>query len=169
MVGGLLSEVLAFAPDSATLIALSVVLPVLFLFYVHYSVGARRCRSDFSLSKLRRSSCSARCCCTVVVNVLRGDRSVCCRLERVGARAGAAAQNSAKKARPGAPRAGHLRARSALDHLAAAAAADPRHCKTWIHVVSARFAVVGSLACYSLALAAWLCSATTPSPRGRSA
>ena len=44
MVGGLLSEVLAFAPDSATLIALSVVLPVLFLFYVHYSVGARRCR-----------------------------------------------------------------------------------------------------------------------------
>ena len=50
----LLSEVLSFAPSSATLLALLAVLPVLLVIYVRYCIEARRVRLDFWLGKLER-------------------------------------------------------------------------------------------------------------------
>ena len=104
----------------------------------------------------RRSSCSARCCCTV--------RSPSAARRSIG---------SAGRSSPGWRARWRNRAkfrktfRKELEELETYARdlratilrlrrRPLRHCKTWIHVVSARFAVVGSLACYSLALAALL-------------
>jgi len=52
MPGGLLSEVLSFAPSDAALLALASALPMLLVLYLHCSLRARRLRPDHSLGKL---------------------------------------------------------------------------------------------------------------------
>ena len=156
MVGGLLSEVLAFAPDSATLVALSAVLPVLFLFYVHYSLGARRCRSDFSLSKLEAIELQR---AVLLYGKVAKRRKQIDRERRPVESGWRARWRSRAKFRK---RFGkeleelEIYARDLRSTILRLRRRPIRHCKIWIHVISARFAVVGSLACYSLALAALL-------------
>jgi DnaJ-domain-containing protein 1 len=156
MVGGLLSEVLAFAPDRATLVALSAVLPVLFLFYVHYSLGARRCRSDFSLSKLEAIELQR---AVLLYGKVARRRKEIDRERRPVESGWRARWRSRAKFRK---RFGkeleelEIYARDLRSTILRLRRRPIRHCKTWIHVISARFAVVGSLACYSLALAALL-------------
>jgi DnaJ-domain-containing protein 1 len=154
MVGGLLSEVLAFAPDSATLIALSAVLPVLFLLYVHYSVGARRCRRDFSLSKLETIELQRALLLYGKVAKRRKEIDRERRPVEPGWRA--RWRNRAKFRKTFGKELEELEiyARDLRSTILRLRCRPIRYCKTWIHVISARFAVVGSLACYSLALAA---------------
>jgi DnaJ-domain-containing protein 1 len=154
MVGGLLSEVLAFAPDSATLIALSVVLPVLFLLYSHYSVGARRCRSDFSLSKLEAIELQRAVLLYGKVARRRQEIDRERRPVEPGWRARWRSRAKFRKKYGQELQELDIYARDLRSTILRLRRRPIRHCKTWIHVVSARFAVVGSLACYSLALAA---------------
>ena len=156
MVGGLLSEVLAFAPDSATLVALSAVLPVLFLFYVHYSLGARRCRSDFSLSKLEAIELQRAVLLYGKVAKRRKEIDRERRPVESGWRARWRSRAKFRKKFGKELEELEIYARDLRSTILRLRRRPIRHCKTWIHVISARFAVVGSLACYSLALAALL-------------
>jgi hypothetical protein len=154
MVGGLFSEVLAFAPDSATLIALSAVLPVLFISYVRYSLGARRCRDDFALSKLEAIELQR----AVLLYGKVAKRRKEIDREREPAEQGWRSRASFRKRFGQELEELETYARDLRSTIVRLRRRPIRRCKAFIHVVSARFAVGGSLACYSLALAALLIS-----------
>jgi hypothetical protein len=158
MVGGLFSEVLAFAPDSATLIALSVVLPVLFLSYVHYSLGARRRGPDFALSRLEAIELQR----AVLLYGKVAERRKEIDRERESGEPGWCARwrSRAKFRKKFGKELEELEvyARDLLSTIVRLRRRPFRRCKGWIHVISAKFAAAGGLACYSLALTALLAS-----------
>src|SRR5262249_45770359 len=156
MVGGLFSGVLAFAPGSATLVALSVALPVLFLSYVHYSLGARRSRPDFALSKLEAIELQR----ALLLYAKVANRRKEIDREREPGESGWCGRwrGRARFRKKFGKELEELEIyacdlRSTIVRLRRR---PIRRCQAWIHVVSAKFAVAGSLACYSLALTALL-------------
>jgi DnaJ-domain-containing protein 1 len=158
MVGGLFSEVLAFAPGSATLIALVVVLPVLFLSYVHYSLGARRFRPDFALSKLEAIELQR----AVLLYAKVAKRREEIEMERQPGEPGWCARwrSRAKFRKKFGKELEDLEiyARDLRSSIVRLRRRPIQRCRTCIHVISAKFALAGSLACYSLALTTLLAS-----------
>ena len=156
MVGGLLSEILAFAPGSATLIALSLVAPVLFVSYVHCSLGARRSRPDFALGKLEAIELQR--ALLLYAKVARRRKEI--EREREPGELGwwARGRSRAKFRKKFGNELEELEsyARDLRSTIVRLRRRPIRRCKAWIHVISAKFAVAGSLACYSLALAGLL-------------
>jgi DnaJ domain len=158
MVGGLFSDVLAFAPGSATLIALLAALPVLFLSYVHYSLGARRFQANFALSKLEEIELHR----AVLLYAKVAKRRQEIEQEREPGEPGwyARWRSRAKFRKKFGKELEELEsyARDLRSTIVRLRRRPIQRCRTCIHVISAKFAVAGSLACYSLALTALLAS-----------
>jgi DnaJ-domain-containing protein 1 len=156
MVGGLFSEVLAFAPGSGTLVALLMVLLVLFLSYMHYSLGATRRLADFALSRLEVIELER--AVLLYAKVARRRKEI--DRERGPREPGwrARRRSRAEFQRTFGKELEELEcyARDLRSTIVRLRRRPIRRCKAWIHVISARFALGGSLACYALALTALL-------------
>ena len=165
MVGGLFSEVMAFAPDSTTLGALSGVLPFLLFSFVYYSLEARRCRPDFALSNLEAIELRR----AVLLYAKVADRRKEIDLQRAPGEPGWYARRCSR-ARFRLEFGKELEelesyARDLRSTILRLRRRPIRRCKGWIHVVSAKFAMAGAIACYALALTGLLAFCYYAEPR----
>ena len=158
MAGGLFSEVLSFAPNSATLFALSAVLTILFVSYVHYSVSARRCRPDFSLSNLEAIELQR--AVLLYVKVAKRRQEIDREREQVGPGWRARYRSLVKFRKEFGKELAELDsyARDLRSTIVRLRRRPIRRYKFWVHVVSAKFALGGPLSCYSLVLTALIAS-----------
>jgi hypothetical protein len=164
MAGGLFSEVLSIAPNGATLFALLAVLAILFVSYVHYSVGARRCRPDFSLSNLEAIELQR---AVLLYGKVAKRRQVIDReREQVGPGRRARYRSRAKFRKKFGKELAELDsyARDLRSTIIRLRRRPIRRCKSWIHVAGAKFALGGPLSCYSLVLTALIASCYYPEP-----
>jgi hypothetical protein len=153
MTEGLLGEILTFAPSNAALFALLAVLPVFVALYVHCSLGARKIRPDLSLGKLETIELKR-------AVLLYGK--VCRRRKGLYRTRRQAAPNW--RARCQARADFHKKFGTELQELESYArdlrstitrlrGRPLRRYKFWMRVVSSRFALGRSLACYGFMLA----------------
>src|SRR5262245_13806559 len=153
MLGGLLSEALSFAPGGAVLFALAAALPSLLVLYVHCSVEAGKRRRDHSLGKLETIELER----AVLLYRKAARRREEIHLEREDAGAGwrARYRSRVKFRRTFGAELEELRcyARDLRATIARLRGRPIRRFKFWIHVVSSKFALGGSLACHGLVLA----------------
>jgi hypothetical protein len=158
MVGELLSEVLAFAPGNTTLIALGAALPVLFLSCVHYSRSARRFRSDFGLSKLEAIELQR--AVLLYAKVAKRHKEIDREREprEPGWFAWWRSRAQFKKQFGKELEELEIYARDLRSTILRLRRRPIQRCRTCIHVISAKFAVAGSFACYLLALTVLLAS-----------
>jgi DnaJ domain len=164
MAGELFSEVISFAPNSATLFALLLALPILFASYVHYNLGTRRCRPDFSLSKLEAIELQR--AVLLYGKVARRRQQIDRERGQVGPGWRARYRSRAKFRKKFGKELEELDSyahdlRSTIIQLRRR---PIRRCKFCIHVVSAKFALGGSLSCYSLVLTALIASCYYAAP-----
>ncbi len=152
MVDELLGEILSFAPGNGILVALLAVLPILVYLYVHCSAGARRTRPDLSLGKLEAFELER--AVLVYGKVCRRREGLYRTREQAAPNWRALCQARAKF---------HKKFAAELEELEACAgdlrstitrvrARPLQRYKFWMRLVSSRFALGRSLACYCLVL-----------------
>jgi hypothetical protein len=153
MLGELFSEALSFAPGSAALGALVAVLPGLLLLYVHCSVESATRRRDHSLGKLETIELDR--ALLLYSKVARRREEI--DRHRHGAQAGWRARWRSRAAfrKTFGAELEELRcyARDLRATIARLRGRPIRRLKFWIHLISARFALGGAIACNALALA----------------
>jgi hypothetical protein len=158
MPGGLLSEALAFAPNSAALFALLAMLPALCALYLHFSVGARKLRPTLSLGQLETIELER--AVLLYEKVSKRRKEICQAREQLGPGWRARYRGLATFRKIFGKELEELESygRDLRFTIIRLRGRPIRRYKFWIHVISSRFALGRSLGCYLLILALLIAS-----------
>jgi len=152
MPSGVISEALSFAPGSAPAVALLAAMPVLFVFYIRYMIAARTSRPDLSLRKFETIELQR----TVLLygrasKRIRDIYRACGRDGRAW-RAGSSGLDSARRQFREELEDLESYARDLRSTIVRLRGRPIKRYKNWAHLISARFAIGRSLACYACVL-----------------